>query len=135
MSTIITTTNANIAPDSLGILWAVPTGRTISESPRFMVVPHHHVTLKFRVSYGEIADLIGTEIIVVPGKIAWNDDIEAMAVWLPGVECSNDNPHVTLSHREGIAPFKSNEMLAGLHESRLPINRDPMKYRIEFLCW
>jgi len=70
-----------------------------------------HLTLVFKPTEEELAALpIGEEAsIVVRGRAA-TLEIQALRceVDLP---CKNENPHITVSHAEGVSPAKSNELL------------------------
>jgi hypothetical protein len=82
--------------------------------PRYELVAAHHLTLRFRVSAQPYQAWLGQTFTARVTGEAWNDDIQALRVALPeaiAALCENAHPHVTVSHRPGVTPKRSNAML------------------------
>lgn len=90
---------------------------------RYEVVAAHHLTLRFRVSAQPYQAWLGKTFTARVTLEAWNDDIQALRVALPeaiAALCENAHPHITVSHRPGVTPKRSNAMLeAPAHERAL----------------
>lgn len=120
-----------------GILWLTVVS-PIEVAPMrvdFVGANHLHCTLSFGVvpTPDDIWRL-GEEVTLTVTSVCWNADIQALTVELPkGWSSSNAIPHITLYHREGVAPFLSNSMLEGEHQS-LPLNVE-LNCIYEFLEW
>lgn len=104
-----------------GILWLTLPSQNSPVKEVYNSAKHLHVTIKFGVSYRDVMKYLNHEPISV--KIienCWNDEIQALKVILPSPFkslCQNDVPHMTVSHKNGVKPFKSNVMLDEPHES------------------
>lgn len=69
---------------------------------------------------------MGKDVTVELIENCWNQEIQAVKVKLPSQWsslCKNKNPHMTLSHKSGVAPKLSNTMLEGSHESEVLKNK------------
>lgn len=72
----------------------------------------HHVTLLYKVTYGEGAALEGTVHEFATTELCRNERVEALRVTVPaGLPCNKKQPHVTVSWLPDVAPAASNEML------------------------
>ncbi len=78
----------------------------------------------------------GQNVSLVVGKFCYNDEIAAIPVTLKGsgIDSSNDKPHLTWAMAEGVAPFKSNEMLTGDY-STIKFQPTEIELTVEFLEW
>ena len=98
-----------------GIFWlSVELPQELKDQALYEKQPHSHVTLQFAVERSILQDREGETFPVTATAIVNNDRIQAIKVELPeGVRdlCNNANPHITLSHKEGVPPFESNTML------------------------
>lgn len=107
-----------------GILWAVCDEQAVLEAvpAAYERVFAHHVTFQYGVDLTpELEALLGTEFTATATAVAWDEDIQALVVELPTELrelCTNANPHITVSSRDGVPPVRSNDMLVGRHERR-----------------
>ena len=118
---------------SKGILWLTIPDQVSPIKRLYSPAQHLHVTLKFNVTLDSIKRYLDEEVTVELLENCWNKDIQAIKVKLPSSwasVCNNKIPHMTISHKNGVKPFKSNEMLEGLHESE-KINKK-LKLKSEF---
>jgi hypothetical protein len=118
---------------SKGILWLTIPDQSSPVKPRYNQAQHLHVTLKFNVTLESVKKYLDAEVRVKLVEDCWNDEIQAIKVELPGkynTLCNNKHPHITISHKRGIKPFKSNEMLDETYQSE-KINKF-LKLRVEF---
>lgn len=97
-----------------GILWLSVVGQVSPVAARYNPAKHLHVTLQFGVEYEPFAHLIGQKVYVRCYADCHNDKVQAVRVELPAEFrrlCLNKNPHITISHVDGVGPVESNEML------------------------
>jgi hypothetical protein len=105
---------------SNGILWLTILDQTSPVKRIYSPAQHLHVTIKFNVSIDSVKRFLDKDISVELIENCWNKDIQAVKVKLPSPFaslCANKYPHMTISHRPSIKPFKSNEMLEKEHET------------------
>jgi len=104
-----------------GILWLTLPSQKSPVKALYQKPKHLHVTLMFNVTYEDAMKHIKFEPIIVKAtENCYNDDIQALKVTLPSPFkglCQNKIPHMTISHKNGVAPFKSNEMLEGYNKT------------------
>jgi hypothetical protein len=97
-----------------GILWLGLVNQVSPVTPNYDPVKHFHVTLQYNVESSQFKNLIGKRYTIRVLEDCWNHEIQALRVELPSEIadlCNNANPHMTISHRPGIAPKMSNDML------------------------
>jgi hypothetical protein len=101
------------------ILWAVLLD-PIPVEARYSCGSPHHVTLIYGVTDPELwRDWVGMEFEAQVWAEAWDDRIQALRVHLPeGIPYEGQDPHLTVSYREGVEPVESNAMLQGIHQER-----------------
>lgn len=107
---------------SNGILWLTITDQVSPVKRIYNPAQHLHVTLKFNVSFDSVKRYLDKDVSVELLENCWNKEIQAIKVKLPSnfdSLCNNKYPHMTISHKSSVKPFKSNEMLDGEHESEL----------------
>ncbi len=105
---------------SKGILWLTIPDQNSPVKAKYTPAQHLHVTLKFNVELDSIKRYLDKDVSVILLEDCWNKEIQAIKVKLPGrfaSLCNNKHPHMTISHKAGVKPFKSNEMLDGEYES------------------
>lgn len=105
---------------SKGILWLTIPDQTSPIKRKYNPAQHLHVTLKFNVTLESVKMYLGETVRVELLENCWNNEIQAVKIKLPGRFQSASNnkiPHITISHKPGIKPFKSNQMFEGEHES------------------
>jgi hypothetical protein len=105
---------------SKGILWLTVLNQKSPIKLKYSPAQHLHVTLKFNISLDSVSSYLDNDVTVEMLENCWNDQIQAVKVKLPRKFeslCNNKIPHMTISHKTGVKPFKSNEMLEGEHES------------------
>lgn len=105
-----------------GILWLTIPSQSLPVDAIYKPAKHLHVTLQFDTEFDRWKKLIGKTVNVELIANCWNDEIQAIRVKLPSYYkriCQNKEPHITVSHLENVAPFKSNEMLNSDHEETL----------------
>lgn len=103
-----------------GILWLALPEQFSPVEPIYQPAKHLHVTLQFGVEFDQVSHLIGKEVVAFAESNCYNDRVQALTILLPQeilILCNNENPHLTISHREGVRPVESNEMLKGEHKS------------------
>jgi hypothetical protein len=103
-----------------GILWLTleeqvpPVCALYEKAPK-----HYHVTLHFGCSAQQYEAFIGRKVLVTLEYDCWDGFIQACRVVIQDPEiaaiCKNDDPHITVSMRNGIRPVQSNEMLRREH--------------------
>ena len=105
---------------SKGILWLTIPDQTSPIKRIYSPAQHLHITLKFNVSLDSVKRYLNKDVTVELLENCWNKEIQAIKVKLPSnweSLCNNKIPHITISHKNGVKPFKSNEMLESEHES------------------
>lgn len=113
---------------SKGILWLTIPDQVSPVKKLYSPAKHLHVTLKFDVTLDSVKRFLDKEVTVELIENCWNDEIQAVKVKLPSTYeslCKNKHPHITISHKAGVKPFKSNKMLESDHKS------DKLKERIK----
>ncbi len=116
-----------------GILWAVIQDELLVHSMYEEGSPHH-ITLMFGVDKEEVQQYIGMSFTANAISNCWNKDIQAVLFELPSiVPINKGTPHVTVSYKEGVKPFESNNMLNGEHNSTAHLQ--DYNFVIEFLEW
>lgn len=109
-----------------GIFWlSVELPQELREQALYERQPHSHVTLQFAVERSLLQDKEGETFPVSATAIVHNDRIQAIKVELPEEVkelCTNANPHITLSHKDGVPPFESNAMLTDPESIVTPID-------------
>lgn len=109
-----------------GILWLSLLDQKSPIKQLYGSPKHFHVTIQFDVTIQSVAKHLGKDVTVELIENCWNDEIQAVKVKLPSQWsslCKNKNPHMTLSHKSGVAPKLSNTMLEGSHESEVLKNK------------
>jgi hypothetical protein len=107
---------------SNGILWLTVPDQVSPVKRIYSPAQHLHVTLKFNVSFDSVKRHLDKEVPVELIQNCWNKEIQAVTVLLPSTYnslCNNKHPHMTISHKSTVKPFKSNEMLEGDYENEL----------------
>lgn len=120
-----------------GILWLTLPNQITPVKQIYSPANHLHVTIKFDVPLESVAKYLGKNLSVELVENCWNFEIQAVKVRLPSywsTLCTNKQPHITISHRPGVKPFKSNEMLNGFHESEVLRNKT-LTLRSRFLMF
>jgi hypothetical protein len=88
--------------------------------PKFEKIECTHITLLFKPKERDFLNcgfVEGTQYQIVPTRYTCSDEIETVEVRLYSKNenlipfCQNKFPHITISHKEGVAPKKSNEIL------------------------
>jgi len=109
-----------------GIFWlSVELPQELIDQALYEKRPHSHVTLQFAVERNLLQGKEGETFPVSATAIVHNDRIQAIRVDLPEdirELCNNVNPHITLSHLDGVPPFESNAMLNDPESIITPIN-------------
>jgi hypothetical protein len=116
-----------------GILWLESNNFEPPVELKYNKAKHYHVTLQYNVFYEDVKHYVNREVQCLAIENCWNDDIQALKVILRSdiaSLCNNKVPHMTLSHREGISPVKSNDMLVNLHNKETLF--DVMNLSIKF---
>jgi len=101
-----------------GILWLESFTFQSPVELKYNKAKHFHVTLQYDVDFETVKHLVDYKCNCVAIENCWNDDIQALKIILPyeiPVVCNNKVPHMTLSHKNGISPVKSNDMFANVH--------------------
>jgi len=124
-----------------GILWAVPADAAEADAllrhgpeRAFAVAPHAHITLRFGVKDDaeDVLALVGRKFVARLTGVAADEGIQALVFELPGdIPCGNAHPHLTWSHREGVKPVRSNDLLAS-GVGRTPLPDTDVRFRVEF---
>ena len=99
----------------------------------------HHITLKFKPSETEMAQLVrepglGAEVPVTLTAVAGDSKAQAAVAKLPtGLLSRNPVPHLTLATSGATKPVYSNELLQGDDVKQLPFAEQlPVKMRLGF---
>ena len=103
-----------------GILWLSLTGQNSPVEAIYNPANHLHVTLRFNVVLSEVEHLLGRQVMVHAYANCSNGRIQALRVELPAefhTLCSNECPHMTISHLPNVRPVESNTMLQSDHNS------------------
>lgn len=76
------------------------------------VVHCHHITMKFNPTEEEVEKFpLGVKVSVVVRAYVHDDDNQVLIVLaVPGFNCDNDIPHITVAVSETGKPAKSNEL-------------------------
>ena len=102
-----------------GILWLESSTFQSPVDLKYNKAKHYHVTLMYNVKLEHVEYLVGNSIQCVAVENCWNDDIQALRIKFADRNvlelCTNKVPHMTLSHRDGVSPVKSNDMFANLY--------------------
>lgn len=101
--------------------------------PSFEVVHAEHITLQYPAYQDECLNLIGQKEKILVTSHKSNGEIETVTVSIDkDLPCGNKIPHITVSAKKGVAPVKSNEMLAsGVFEINEPLNLE-LEGTVEF---
>lgn len=119
---------------SNGIFWLTVPDQVSPVKRVYAPAQHLHVTLKFNVSFESVKKYLDREVNVELLENCWNKEIQAITVKLPtpfASLCNNKNPHMTISHKSGVRPVKSNDMLDGEYTSE-PIKVKKLILKSEF---
>lgn len=116
-----------------GILWAV-IQQPLLIQPKYPVGSPHHITLQYGVDLKKWNYWVKAEFTATCLYEAWNSNIQCVVVKLPDfIPCQNQNPHISVSWKQGISPIESNSMLASKFNYQLVDLQ--VKCKIEFLEW
>ncbi len=120
-----------------GILWFVLDEASVAKlrqiaPPLYANEFYHHVTLRYGVSKGEVAQYIGKEWRIKVTAIAHNSEVQACRVQTDGLPDEYGVPHITLSTAPGIKPFASVAMLQGAHDERRLEQPVELSGRVQF---
>lgn len=110
-----------------GILWLTLENQVSPVKKLYNPAKHLHVTIKFDVTIDSVKQYLGKNVYVELTENCWNKEIQAVRVKLPSSwasMCNNKDPHMTISHKSDVKPFKSNAMLEGAYESEILKNRN-----------
>ncbi len=80
--------------------------------PKHAKVAADHVTVIFKPTPEDLANYapkLGTSIQITATHEVSNDKVQAVKV--TGVPAGNREPHITISHGEGVSPVESNKIL------------------------
>lgn len=120
-----------------GILWLTLLNQKSPIKQLYGQPKHFHVTIQFDVTLQSVARYLGKDVTVELLENCWNNDIQAIRVKLPSPWnslCKNKDPHMTISHKSGVAPKESNVMLEGKHQSEVLKNKI-LKLRARFFLF
>jgi hypothetical protein len=118
---------------SKGILWLTVPNQVSPIKRIYSPAQHLHVTLKFNVTLDSVRRFLDEDVTVELIENCWNKEIQAVKIKLPPkyeTLCNNKIPHMTISHKASVKPFKSNEMLEEEHESEKL--KEKLKLKSEF---
>ena len=108
-----------------GILWLSLTGQNSPVEAIYNPANHLHVTIQFNVDLSEVEHLLGRQVMVHVYEDCHNGRIQALRVELPSefhTLCSNECPHMTISHLPNVRPVESNAMLESEQHDSLPLD-------------
>lgn len=92
-----------------------------------------HVTLVYGAPEEAVQYYTGKEAIASVFAYANNQQVEAVRVSTHGLPDTYGTPHITLSTKEGVAPFASVAMLKGRHDEQPLETEIDLKGTVEFI--